>query len=477
MSVFDFSLERFGPERIASMQTRRLVAGLAAAALLFTLGSCGKDEQEAAKFERADHETFVRDMSDVSSITLDNGIVVYLQEERTNDQIAFEVLYRAGFLDEPRGEAQLSHVAEHLVIHCATADFAAEESLAKMAAAKGMISAEAVSDFSHIDYIATPATFELALSIEAQRMTSLACDEEVRAREMAKVIKEIDDVVTNPKGSLAKYGMMALHQVLHHGERFVPIRAGATRITIEQSERFVREHYRPDDMVIVIVGNVSKADAEALVRKYFEGIPRRPQPPSLPKARPGNHQATWDIDGQALYFVSPGPYDSFRDRLILTMFGSYLHQVLMTSEEVYGPCRSVYATNQIYRVDEIPFFVFAEPAQDRSIDEIRPAVRRYVESAIGSLDDSRIQAIAGSMVSFVTATGLKKDVPDYPLMHHQVIGQEALNIGMRHALREGRTVEDFVAEVNSITPDEFRAVVHKYITPSRLQEVTLTPRL
>ncbi|HEU4364770.1 MAG TPA: insulinase family protein, partial [Candidatus Krumholzibacteria bacterium] len=408
------------------MQTRRIRAGIAAAALLATLVSCGKDEQEAAKFERADHETFVRDMSDLSSFTLANGITVYLQEERTNEQIAIEVLYRAGFLDEPKGRAQLSHVAEHLAVHCATAGFAAEESIKKMTDGGGMVNAEAVSDFSHIDYIANAATLDMALSIEAQRITSLACDEDVRTTEIAKVIKEIDDVVSNPKGSLAKYGMMALHQALHHGERFVPIRAGATRITIAQSEQFVRDHYRPDDAVIVIVGNVKKAEAEALVRKHFEAIPRRPQPAPLPKAAAGNIRATWDVEGQALYFVSPGPYESFRDRLILTMFGSYLHQVLMTSEEVYGPCRSVYASNQIYRVDEIPFFVFAEPAQGRTIEEIKPTVRRYIDAAVASLDDSRIQSIAGSLVSFATATSLKKNVPDYPLMHHQVIGQEAL---------------------------------------------------
>ena len=52
------------------------------------------------------------------------------------------------------------------------------------------------------------------------------------------------------------------------------------------------------------------------------------------------------------------------------------------------------------------------------------------------------------MVSFVTTSSLKKDAPDYPLMHHQVIGQEALNVGMKHALREGKTTDEFVTEIN-----------------------------
>jgi predicted Zn-dependent peptidase len=458
------------------METRRIVVGIATAALLATLVSCGKDDQEAAKFERADNEGFVRDMSDMSSFTLDNGLVVYLQEERTDSQIAVEVLYRAGFLDEPKGEVQLSHVAEHLAIHCASGSFGDEGSVEAITKDRGMINAEAVADFSHIDYIVTRDRLDMVLAIEAQRITSISCDQPVLDRESAKVIKEIDAVVSNPKGSLAKYGMMALNQVLFHGERNVPIKAGITQITSAEGEKFVHDNYRPDDAVIVIIGNMDKVEVEAMVRKHFEPLPRRSTPPLPLKARPGDLRANWDINANALYLVSAGPYDSFRDRLILTMFGSYLHQVLMTSEEVYHPCRSVYASNQIYRVDEIPFFVFAEPAQGRSIDEIRPIIQRYLESAVASLDDSRVQSIQGGMVSFITATSLKKDSSDYPMLHHQVIGQEALNVGMRHVLREGRTTDEFVAEVNSITPDQFRAIVHKYINPSRMQDVTITPR-
>jgi zinc protease len=224
------------------MYLRRLGAGLAAAALMAGLVSCGKDEQEAAKFERADSDTFVREMSDVSSFTLSNGIVVYLQEERTADQVAVEVLYRAGFMDEPRGKPQLSHVAEHLTIHCGAGDLGPEGAVKLIQENRGMINAETVSDFSHIDYVVRSERLEKVLEIEALRMTSVNCDEATRRTEMDKVMHEIDEVVTNPKGSLAKYGMMALNQALYHGEKFVPIRSGAEDITNEDAAQFLRQY-------------------------------------------------------------------------------------------------------------------------------------------------------------------------------------------------------------------------------------------
>ena len=82
----------------------------------------------------------------------------------------------------------------------------------------------------------------------------------------------------------------------------------------------------------------------------------------------------------------------------------------------------------------------------------------------------------GSIITFVNASMLKPDVPDYPMAHHQVIGQEALNVGMKHFLREGKSVEDFTAEVNSITPDEVRATARKYLTRDKLVQITFAPR-
>jgi len=90
--------------------------------------------------------------------------------------------------------------------------------------------------------------------------------------------------------------------------------------------------------------------------------------------------------------------------------------------------------------------------------------------------ESLVLNVKASIVSFVTASMLKPDVPDYPLAHHQVIGQEALNVGMKHMLREGRSVEDFTAEVNSVTAEEMRTVARKYLARERLIQVTFGPR-
>ncbi len=452
------------------------VGFVVAAALLGILLSCGKDEQETQKFERADNETFVRDMSDLSSFTLSNGITVYLQEERTDNQVAVEVLYGGAFLNDPPGKPQLAHVTEHLALHCASGNYKAEETLGLIADNHGMISAEAVSDFSHIDYIVPSENLETVFQVESTRLQSLECDEAVRAQELAKVKSELNKTLNNPKYSLIKYGMMSLNQILFYDKKFVPVDGIIDRISVADVENFHKLYYRPDDLVLVVIGDMKKPETEAMIRKYFEGIPRRPlaEKPRVPITQ--NVRATWDIAAECVFFVSPGPYANFKDRLILTMLGTYLHQLMMNSEPIYTNCGSVYATNQVYRVDVLPFFIFAQPAVGRTNSDVAPLLLQALSSAMASIDASRLEAIKGGMISFQRSTMLKPDVSDYPLAHFKVIGQEALNVGMTSMLREGRSVDEFCDEINSITLDEVKAVIARYLDQSRLIEVTLTQR-
>ncbi len=444
---------------------------------VLSLSACQADEQETEKFDRADRDYFRRDMSALTSFTLANGVSVYVQEERTDSRLAIEVLYRAGFMVEPKREVQISHLTEHLSIYCGMGDFAPDAALAAVQKDRGMLNAETVADFVHIDYIVDGTRLEEIFQIESARLRSIRCDQATLDREALKVVGEVDGVLKDPKGVLTKFAMMALNQTYRFGERHVPIRARAEGYTINDVHRFHQSYYRPDDMILVVIGNIKAADVEALARTYFEPVPPREAPAMAKPVLTTSVAATWDIDAEVLYLLAPGAGQSDRERLILTMFGAFLHQSMNTTQDVYGACRALYCSNQVYRVAELPFFVFAEPVDERTVPEVLTILYNHLDRTIAMLDDDALVAnIKGSIVSFATASMLKSDVPDYPLAHHQVIGQEALNIGMKHLLREGRSTEEFVAEVNSVTPDELRATVRTYLARDKLIQVTYGPR-
>jgi len=459
------------------MRTLRFAAVTAAAAcVVFTL-SCQKNEKYGQQFNKSTDENFHRDMSDLSSFKLANGVTVYLQEERTDKQVAVEAVYRAGYTRDPRGKVQLAHLTEHMAMHCASGPYKTGETMSLVKDHKGMISAEALADFIHVDYVVDADKLDETLAIEASRLTALTCDQETLEAQVKDVVSEFDKSLKDEKGNLTRVSLGALSQIIYYGQTNIPMEAGVAKLTLEDVHHFHDTHYRPDDMVLVLIGNFKKAEAEALVRKHFESIPSRPAVPEPAFVIKKSTRAVWDIPAHVSYFIAPGPFPDPKERLILTMFGAFLAQLLQNSPDVYQGCQAIYTSNQSYPVGTLPFFIFLQAKQGFTTEAAVPALFARIDQAVQALDDDkRVELVKTGMASFITSSGLKSDEPDFPMMHFQVIGQEALNVCLKHMLLAGRSPDEFTAAVQAITPDEFRSVVKKHLDRSHLIAVSIDPR-
>ncbi|HEX6789850.1 MAG TPA: pitrilysin family protein [Candidatus Krumholzibacteria bacterium] len=449
----------------------------AAALCLVAALSCGKNEQEAQKFNRASDETFKRDMSELTSFKLANGITVYLQEERTDNQVAIEAIYRAGYTRDTKGKFQIAHLTEHMAMHCGSGPYKTGELMSKVKDGKGMIAAEAVSDFIHVDYVVDASRVDETLAIEAARLTSLTCDQQTLEEQARDVVGEFKKSLESDTGSLSRVAVGVLTHVLFYGETHLPMQANVAKLTLDDVRAFHDAYYRPDDMCLVLIGNFKKPDVEALVRKHFESIPSRPAPPEREVVVKRSMRATWDVPVQMTFLVAPGPYNDPKERLILTMFGTFLQTTLVRSPDVYNNSQAVLTSNQSYTVARLPFFMWTQAKQGLTTDTVVPVLFGQLDQCIQALDDDRtVDLIKTNMISFVTSSGLQADEPDYPMMHFQVIGQEALNVCLKHMLLEGRTPEQFADEINNVTPDEFRAVVKKHLDRKNFININVEPR-
>ncbi len=458
------------------MRTLRFAAVAAVAACVLFALACQKNEKYSQHFNKSTDENFKRDMSELTSFKLTNGVTVYMQEERTSNEVAIEAVYRAGYIRDPKGKVQLAHLTEHMLMKCASGPYKAGETMSIVQDHKGMISAEAVADFIHVDYVVDASKLDETLAIEASRLKELSCDEATLHAHQKDVVGEFDKVIKERKGNLARVSLGALAQVVYYGQTSIPMESNVYKLTLDDVHKFHDTYYRPDDMALVLIGNFKKADAEALVRKHFESIPSRPAVPEPSFVINKNTKATWDVPASVSYFVVPGPFDP-KERLVLTMFGAFLAQLLQQSPDVYSNADAIYTSNQSYPVGRLPFFVFLQAQEGFTTDKAVPALFARFDQAVQALDDDkRVELVKTGMVSFITSSGLKEDEPDFPMMHYQVIGQEALNVCLKHMLLDGRSANEFAADVQSITPEEFRAIVNKRLDRSKLISVSIDPR-
>lgn len=458
------------------MRIRKLLVNIFLAALVITpLFSCEKDEQEAAKFPRSDDNAFRREFSEMVSFQLDNGISVYLQEEYTNNQVSFEAFYRAGFAQEPLGQVQVAHLAEHCVVFAQTESFKAGEAV-EMLRKGSLVGAEAVGDYVHFDYVVQSEHFEDVLKIESERLTSLQIDNDVREEQAKKAASEIESVLNSNRGSLSKFGMMTMLQAVQHGQRHVPIEGANYERTIEELEAFHKQHYRTDDMVIVVVGAIKIDEARPLIEKYFGAIPRSPEPPRYAANISKDMSVTWDIDAKVVFLVYPGPFEEDRERVALVMFGSYLNQYIMRDANVPVLTQSTYTTNPSYPLNYLPFFVFGQAAEFRSLSDVRELIAGLTDSAVSTLDEKMFSRIKASISSFVESSFLVSQADNVRVDHHVVIGQHAVNTAIKHYLKLGRSDEEFLAVADSITFEEMQQILAKYLAPEQRRVVTITPR-
>jgi len=445
-----------------------LLAAASVVAIATIMFGCETDQETARRFPRTD-EPARRVKSELKSIRLANGVSVYLQEEHTDERVAVEVLYRAGLIHEPAGMLQVAHMAEHVVLMSGTASYGPREAVEKVRRYGGA-AAEAAGDCTHYSYIAIGEKLDEILGIEAERLTSLRVEPDVVAAEADHAAAEIPSTVSKGN-SLLRFGIVAMNQVLNHGETYAPVEAAIHLLAPDQIKSFHDTYYRPDDMVISVIGGFKMEEAEQLVRKHFENIPSRPAPPAPTAMITESVPATWDIPAEVTFLVFPSPGATQKERLALTILGSHLHRQIAASEELFQSMAAVYASNYTYPVRDLPFFIFLQAQPRQPLSSLRDEVLRIAQQALSEVDDKTAESLRTGAQSHMTATMLK-DFDTFSIPHHRTIGQEALNNGLKHYLREGLSVEEFVALVGDISAEDYRAVIDKYLVPANMIEIS-----
>jgi predicted Zn-dependent peptidase len=436
------------------------------------LTGCTKDAEEADKFPSREAAKPL-DAGELTTIRLANGITAYLQEEHTKPEIAVEVLYGAGVIHEGEGKTQVSRILPHMLIFSPTASFKADGAVDQVQKV-GRINGEVATVFTNFDYTVSTGNLDLILQVEAERFSSVVFTDDQKAKYAQKCQDDIDTVLEKEQLSLSKYGLMAFNQIYNYGKTSVPVYHGVHNITLDDIKRFHREKYRLENMVIVVVGDFNTDEAIALIKKRFEHLEERPATKAKP-ARPvaTNVTARWDLPANALFFVFPGPYKNVNEQLVLTMFGSLLNRQLMASADLIRDVSSTYCSSQVVPVGDMPFFVFAEAKPGRRLEDINPSVVLVVDETMRLITEKMFNAMKTNMISYVESSIFKAQMNLSNISHFQVIGQEALNVGMKHFLREGRSVEEFVEIVQSITYEEAGSYIESRLTLENMKTVAI----
>ena len=219
------------------------------------------------------------------TFTMANGLRVVVHTDRKAPVVAVSVWYDVGSKHEPKGKTGFAHLFEHLMFNGsenAPGDFF--EPLKQV----GATDFNGTTYYDRTNYFETvpTAALERALFLESDRMGYLL------GAITQGVLDEQRGVVQNEKrqGDNQPYGLLGykitegLFPATHpYGHDTIGSMADLDAASLQTVKDWFRDHYGPNNAVLVLAGDVDVATARPLVEKYFGGIKAGPKS-NLPAA-------------------------------------------------------------------------------------------------------------------------------------------------------------------------------------------------
>ena len=223
---------------------------------------------------------------DVQTHTLANGMKILVHEDHDIPNVAMYLFYRIGSRNERPGTTGLSHFFEHMMFNGAK-KYGPKQFDVQMEKNGGRNNAYTTRDITaYTDWF--PRTMlDLMFDLEADRIRDLSFDPKMIESERGVVYSERRSSVENNNAGLLYEQLIAAAYTAHpYGWPVVGWSSDIESWTLDDLQAHFRMGYAPNNCVVVVAGDVTAAEIQALAKKYFEPIPRQQPPPPVRTREP-----------------------------------------------------------------------------------------------------------------------------------------------------------------------------------------------
>jgi zinc protease len=212
----------------------------------------------------------------IATFTLANGLRGVVIEDRRAPVVTQMVWYRVGAADDPPGLSGLAHFLEHMMFK--GTERLDEGEFSQVVRANGGED-NAFTSYDYTGYFQRIASdrLDLVMSMEADRMANLAPPPASAISELDVVIEERRQVVENRPGGVFGEQRRAIQFLNHPYQR--PVIGWMHEIedlTLDAAMDFYGEHYGPNNAILIVAGDASVEEVEALAELHYGAIPPNP---------------------------------------------------------------------------------------------------------------------------------------------------------------------------------------------------------
>jgi zinc protease len=407
----------------------------------------------------------------IKEFRLPNGLEVLILEDHAVPLVTVQVWYRVGSRNERPGITGISHFLEHMMFK-GTPKYGPGLYSQLIQRYGGTQNAFTSYDMTAYYSVVPASRLELALDLEADRMTNLQLDpNEIKAER--EVVKEERRLRENaPTGPMyEELGALAFKA---HPYQWPVIgwMSDIEAVSREDLLAHYKTYYLPNNATVIIVGDVDTDQTMEAVRRHFEPIPsgptpppvRPPEPPQLGERRAEIPRPTALAAMAIAYHIPAFDHADAMPLEVLSQILSQGQSSRLYRELVYQrQLASSINTDADLRIDPGLFTIVSMVQAGKTPAEVEAAVYEQLDHVTAeSIADRELQkAINQASSAFV--------------FRQDSIQQQGFLIGSFHMLQSYKVINEYIERLRRVTKQDVARVARLYLTKTKRTVVTIVP--
>ena len=301
---------------------RKLVSGLLAAAVVLAANFTARAETSSANIDIP-----------YSRFTLPNGLTVVVSEDHKAPIVAVSVWYHVGSGYEPEGKTGFAHLFEHLMFQGSENHKDEYFRPFELVGATGMNGTTWLDRTNYFETVPTSA-LDMALWMESDRMGHLlgAIGQKELDEQRGVVQNEKRQDENQPYGRASEdiqANAFPANHPYHHDT--IGSMADLNAASLATVKQWFKDYYGAANTTLVLVGDITPAQAREKAMKYFGDIPAGPRVPRpqawiAPNTKSSRGTMTDTVSQTRIYreWNTPGLDSTGNERLMLDLAAQVL---------------------------------------------------------------------------------------------------------------------------------------------------------
>ncbi len=391
---------------------------------------------------------------------LDNGLRVIVHTDTATPMVCMNILYDVGARDEDPSKTGFAHLFEHLMFGGSVNIPSYDEPLQRVGGENNAFTNNDITNY----YLTLPSNnIETAFWLESDRMLSLAFSEKSLEVQRNVVIEEFRQRYLNqPYGDvwlLLKPLAYKVHPYLWStiGKEIGHIE----NATMEDVKAFFFKHYKPNNAILVLTGDIKLDTAKALAEKWFGPIPAgEPNKRNLPKeptqtaARSLTVERNVPVDAiyKAFHMCSRYDKEFYAVDLISDILShgnsSRFNNELIKKQKMFSDVHAYVSGDLDYGL----FVVSGKLADGVKMEDAEKAI------------DAELEKIKKNLVEEKELTKVKNKMESSLVFSEMDIMNKAMNIAIAEHLGDANFVNSEIDKYAAVTVTDIREQANKIFT-------------